>query len=32
VERFEALLLNAGRDTGRASSSTLTRKGLAPQL
>jgi len=32
VERFEALLLNARRDTGKASSSTWTRKGLAPQL
>jgi len=32
VERFETLLLNAGQGTGKASSSTLTRKGLAPQL
>src|SRR5271166_5817425 len=32
VERFETLLLKAGQETGRASSSTLTRKGLAPQL
>jgi len=32
VERFETLLLNAGQDAGKASSSPLTRKGLAPRL
>ena len=32
AERFETLLLNAGRETGNASSSALTPKGLAPQL